>query len=178
MHLTALLSDDGRGQKGTGPLEAMVSASPTIDELISRVAVGDRIAFTTLYARTSAKLFGVTLRILVDRSDAEEALQEVYVKIWQRAESYMAGGSSPINWLVAVARNHALDILGARKSASDENVAAPATAHSKPDLEEVVRFAYLGGYSYEDLAALYDLPLDTMRTWVRCGLLKLDGHHR
>ena len=84
----------------------MVSASPEIAELISRVALRDRSAFKTLYARTSAKLFGVTLRILRDRSEAEEALQEVYVKIWQRADRYVAGGYSPISWLVAVARNH------------------------------------------------------------------------
>ncbi|MDO8360895.1 MAG: sigma factor, partial [Devosia sp.] len=67
-----------------------------ISDLIARCALRDRQAFRTLYGRTSAKLFGVTLRILRDRSEAEEALQEVYVKIWQRADRYVPGGYSPI----------------------------------------------------------------------------------
>jgi len=175
----------------------MVSASPEIAELISRVALRDRSAFKTLYARTSAKLFGVTLRILKDRSEAEEALQEVYVKIWQRADRYVAGGYSPISWLVAVARNHALDIIRARKPLSDDIDAALDIADSGPDPEqaavgsgerariegclaelepdraEAVRGAYLDGYSYDELAARYSVPLNTMRTWLRRSLLKL-----
>src|SRR4051794_3117014 len=96
------------------------SASPEIADLIARTALRDRGAFRDLYSRTSSKLFGVMLRILKDRSEAEEALQEVYVKIWQRADRYVAGGYSPISWLVAVARNHALDVLRARKPVSDD----------------------------------------------------------
>ncbi|HZY68835.1 MAG TPA: sigma-70 family RNA polymerase sigma factor, partial [Devosia sp.] len=93
----------------------MAADTAQIADLISRCALRDRAAFRELYTRTSAKLFGVTLRILRDRSEAEEALQEVYVKIWQRADRYVPGGYSPISWLVAVARNHALDVLRARK---------------------------------------------------------------
>jgi RNA polymerase sigma-70 factor (ECF subfamily) len=175
----------------------MVSSSAEIVELIARVALRDRSAFKTLYARTSAKLFGVTLRILKDRSEAEEALQEVYVKIWQRADRYVAGSYSPISWLVAVARNHALDIVRARKPISDDIEAALDIADSGPDPEqaavqsgersriegclaelepdraEAVRGAYLDGYSYEELASRYGVPLNTMRTWLRRSLLKL-----
>ena len=175
----------------------MVSSSTEIVELISRVALRDRSAFKTLYARTNAKLFGVTLRILRDRSEAEEALQEVYVKIWQRADRYVAGSYSPISWLVAVARNHALDIIRARKPVSDDIEAALDIADGGPDPEqaavqsgersriegclaelepdraEAVRGAYLDGYSYEELAARYSVPLNTMRTWLRRSLLKL-----
>jgi RNA polymerase sigma-70 factor (ECF subfamily) len=175
----------------------MAPLSPEIAELISRTALRDRSAFKTLYAKTSAKLFGVTLRILRDRSEAEEALQEVYVKIWQRADRYVAGGYSPISWLVAVARNHALDIIRARKPISDDIEAALDIADSGPDPEqaavgsserariegclaelepdraEAVRGAYLDGYSYEELAGRYRVPLNTMRTWLRRSLLKL-----
>ena len=157
----------------------------------------DRSAFKTLYARTSAKLFGVTVRILRDRSEAEEALQEVYVKIWQRADRYVAGGYSPISWLVAVARNHSLDIIRARKPISDDIDAALDIADSGPDPEEsavgssertridgcletlevdkadCVRGAYLDGFSYEELATRHSVPLNTMRTWLRRSLLKL-----
>jgi RNA polymerase sigma-70 factor, ECF subfamily len=175
----------------------MPPLSPEIAELIARVALRDRSAFKTLYGKTSAKLFGVTLRILKDRSEAEEALQEVYVKIWQRADRYVAGGYSPISWLVAVARNHALDIIRARKPISDDIDAALDIADGGPDPEqsavgssertriegclaelepdraEAVRGAYLDGYSYEELAARYAVPLNTMRTWLRRSLLKL-----
>src|SRR5487761_2465557 len=97
----------------------MSQSTAEIDDLIARTALRDRAAFRDLYQRTSAKLFGVALRILKDRSEAEEALQEIYVKIWQRADRYAAGPYSPISWLVAIARNHALDILRARKPVAD-----------------------------------------------------------
>jgi RNA polymerase sigma-70 factor (ECF subfamily) len=165
--------------------------------LIARCALRDRAAFRRLYERTSAKLYGVTLRILKDRSEAEEALQEVYVKIWQRADRYVPGGFSPISWLVAVARNHALDVLRARKPPRDDIETALEVADAAPDPEEVeagrgeraridtcleqleperaaaVRGAYLDGYSYEELATRHKVPLNTMRTWLRRSLMRL-----
>jgi RNA polymerase sigma-70 factor (ECF subfamily) len=168
-----------------------------IAELISRTALRDRQAFRDLYSRTSAKLFGVALRILRDRSEAEEALQDVYIKIWQRADRYVAGGSSPISWMVAVARNHALDVLRSRRPLSEDIDAALDVADTAPDPEQAtvesgerarielcldtlepdrasaVRGAYLDGSSYEDLAARHKVPLNTMRTWLRRSLLKL-----
>jgi RNA polymerase sigma-70 factor (ECF subfamily) len=175
----------------------MASDTADIADLIARCALRDRQAFATLYARTSAKLYGVTLRILRDRSEAEEALQEVYVKIWQRADRYVPGGFSPISWLVAVARNHALDVLRARKPRSEdidmaldvadagptpEQAAAESGERSRiddclgrldPDKADAVRGAYLDGYSYDELATRYSVPLNTMRTWLRRSLLKL-----
>jgi RNA polymerase sigma-70 factor (ECF subfamily) len=172
-------------------------ASSEIADLIARTALRDRAAFRDLYTRTSAKLFGVTLRILKDRSEAEEALQEVYVKIWQRADRYVAGGYSPISWLVAVARNHSLDVLRARKPVSDDIDLVLDLADGGPDPEQAtidssertridgcldelesdkadcVRGAYLDGFSYEELATRHSVPLNTMRTWLRRSLLKL-----
>jgi RNA polymerase sigma-70 factor (ECF subfamily) len=175
----------------------MQSGSAEVAELISRCALRDRQAFRDLYSRTSAKLFGVALRILRDRSEAEEALQDIYVKVWQRADRYVAGGSSPISWLVAVARNHALDLLRARRPAADDIDVALDVADAAPDPEratvergerariescldtlevdraDAVRGAYLDGYSYEELATRHSVPLNTMRTWLRRSLLKL-----
>jgi RNA polymerase sigma-70 factor (ECF subfamily) len=175
----------------------MSNASPEIAALISRTALRDRAAFSDLYQRTSSKLFGVVLRILKDRAEAEEALQEVYVKIWQRADRYVQGGYSPISWLVAVARNHALDVLRARKPVSDDIDLALDIADGGPDPEQAtmdkgergridacldtleddkadcVRGAYLDGFSYEELATRHSVPLNTMRTWLRRSLLKL-----
>lgn len=175
----------------------MTNPSPEIAELISRCALRDRNAFRDLYGRTSAKLFGVVLRILKDRAEAEEALQEVYVKIWQRADRYVQGGYSPISWLVAVARNHALDILRARKPVSDDIDLAldiadggadpeqatidkgergrieACLATLEPDKADCVRGAYLDGFTYEELAERHGVPLNTMRTWLRRSLIKL-----
>ena len=175
----------------------MGSDTADIADLIARCALRDRAAFRDLYGRTSAKLFGVTLRILRDRSEAEEALQEVYVKIWQRADRYVPGGYSPISWLVAVARNHSLDVLRARKPQSDDIDMALDVADAGPDPEQAaanrgerariddclgrldadkadaVRGAYLDGFSYEELATRHEVPLNTMRTWLRRSLMKL-----
>ena len=171
--------------------------SQDIADLIARCALRDRAAFRSLYERTSAKLFGVTLRILKDRSEAEEAIQEVYVKIWQRADRYVAGNTSPISWLVAVARNHSLDILRARRPqaddidvaleipdagpnperATEDNEERGRIEHClgtlEPDRADAVRGAYLDGYSYEELATRFAVPLNTMRTWLRRSLIKL-----
>jgi RNA polymerase sigma-70 factor (ECF subfamily) len=175
----------------------MGSDTADIADLIARCALRDRAAFRDLYGRTSAKLYGVTLRILKDRSEAEEALQEVYVKIWQRADRYVPGGYSPISWLVAVARNHSLDVLRARKPQSDDIDLALEVADAGPNPEQAavdsaersridnclgqldgekadaVRGAYLDGFSYEELASRHKVPLNTMRTWLRRSLMKL-----
>src|SRR5882757_2665387 len=78
-----------------------------------RVASGDRAALRLIYQDTSAKLFGVCLRILKDRGEAEDVLQEVFVTVWRRAASFDPGRASPITWMVAIARNRAIDRLRA-----------------------------------------------------------------
>lgn len=172
-----------------------------LTKLIIRTSLGDRAAFDELYRHTSAKLFGVCLRVLRNREDAEEALQEVYVKVWTKADRYGVCELSPITWLVAIARNHAIDRLRSRAGAlrlpSEELDAAGEVADDRPspealalasaerqridecldELEQVrgdaVRGAYLRGDSYSELAARYNVPLNTMRTWLRRSLMKL-----
>lgn len=168
-----------------------------IADLIARCALRDRAAFRELYERTSAKLFGVALRILRDKAETEEAIQEIYVKIWQKADRYVAGQTSPISWLVAVARNHALDMIRARRPQTEDidaaldiadlgptperqaeaNEDSARIAHClatlEPDRAEAVRGAYLDGFSYDELAQRYAVPINTMRTWLRRSLIKL-----
>ena len=168
-----------------------------IEALLARAALGERSAFSTLYERTSAKLFGVCLRVLNDRAAAEDAMQDAYVKIWKHADRYAANGLSPMTWLITIARNTAIDRLRARRDASDyEDFAeslpaggltpeAAAIAGSEArrigacmdelpeDRRAAVRDCYLGGLSYADLAARFDVPLNTMRTWLRRSLASL-----
>jgi RNA polymerase sigma-70 factor (ECF subfamily) len=168
-----------------------------IGKLIVRISLKDREAFDQLYQATSAKLFGVCLRILNDRGEAEEALQEVFVKIWTKADRFAVSDLSPISWLVAVARNHAIDRIRARRQGTTDIEAALDIADPSPGpealavsgaererifscLEELekdkaaaVRGAYLKGESYAELAARHKVPLNTMRTWLRRSLMKL-----
>lgn len=165
--------------------------------LIARTALGDRKAFSTLYSLTSAKLFGVALRILKDRAQAEDAVQEVYVRIWRRAGSFRVGQASAMAWLVTIARNQAIDMVRARQPATLEYDDAPDVADPDPDPEAraaltgearrieaclgeldadkaaAVVAAYVEGLSYLELAAQNGVPLNTMRTWLRRSLLKL-----
>lgn len=165
--------------------------------LLGRVALKDRSAFSLLYSRTGAKLFAICLRILKDRSDAEEALQDVFVKIWQRADSFAAGSANPMAWLTVIARYHCIDRLRARRPVGNSLDEAAEIADRSPDPEEIavlhgegkridtcmeqldsdraraVRHAYVEGLSYQELADQFGVPLNTMRTWLRRSLLKL-----
>jgi len=168
-----------------------------VNEYLSKVALGDRDAFRRLYDATSPKLFGLCLRILKERAEAEDALQEIYVKIWRAAPTYATDRINPMAWLVAIARNHAIDRLRTRKPETKDIDTMVDLSDKTPDPEQssiaaserrrieacigelaadhgsAVRGAYLDGYSYQELADRHGVPLNTMRTWLRRSLLKL-----
>jgi RNA polymerase sigma-70 factor (ECF subfamily) len=168
-----------------------------IEDMIGRMALGDRHAFAALYSATSAKLFGLCLRVLSNRAEAEDALQEVYVKIWRSASKYQINGLSPMTWLITLTRNHCIDRIRARKAAtgdmdevaaladpspgpealaiaaSDGKRIAACMGKLEPDKADAVRRAYLEGETYDELATRYGVPLNTIRTWLRRSLLKL-----
>ena len=85
--------------------------SRDLARLLSRSGLGDRAAFATLYDRTSAHLFAVVLRINRDRAQAEDILQEVFVRVWRAAQTFDAAQSQPLTWLTSIARNRAIDSL-------------------------------------------------------------------
>jgi RNA polymerase sigma-70 factor, ECF subfamily len=167
-----------------------------IATLIVKCAAADRGAFRSLYRDSSAKLMGVLLRILQERAEAEDALQEVYTRVWLRAGRYDPAKGRGMTWLIAIARNLAIDRLRSRSIAQDdaelETIAdtapraenrlvaqgearrmADCFATLDPERAEAVKSAYLGGLSYNDLATRHAVPLNTMRTWLRRSLLKL-----
>src|SRR5512146_2313062 len=112
---------------------------------LGRIPDGDRAALQTVYRLTSAKLFGVCLRILGEHGDAEDVLQEVYVTVWRKAADFDARRASPMTWLIAIARNRAIDRLRAGRIArrmepieaagevADSGVAADATIEMSQD---------------------------------------------
>lgn len=173
-----------------------MAAAADIAKLIQRVALKDRGAFDALYAATSAKLFGVCLRVLRDRGEAEEALQDVFVRVWTKADSFAVSALSPMSWLVAIARNRSIDGLRQRRPTEDIDVAADVAAEEpdperraelssegariddcmgelEPPRASAVRAAYVEGASYGELAVRHGVPLNTMRTWLRRSLMKL-----
>jgi RNA polymerase sigma-70 factor (ECF subfamily) len=166
---------------------------------LARIPGGDRAALQTVYRLTSAKLFGVALRILGDRSEAEDVLQEVYVTVWRKAADFDASRASPMTWLIAIARNRAIDRLRATRRSRHmdpidiaidvaDNVAlADSALESAQDharlhgcldgLEQreraALRGAFFDGNTYEDLAARMKVPLGTMKSWIRRAMIKL-----
>jgi len=107
----------------SSPIPEPDAATQELERLLSRVALGDRVAFATLYRLTSARLFGVVLRIQADRSAAEDVLQEVYVNVWRAAQSFNPTLSQPLTWLRSIARNRAIDSLR-RTQTSPQTVTA------------------------------------------------------
>ena len=167
-----------------------------VADLLIRCAAQDRTAFRALYAATSAKLMGVLLRMLQDRHEAEEALQEVYTRIWMRAQRFDPARGRGMTWVIAVARHLAIDRLRARPIATEEadyehipdstpraesRLVALGEARRivdcfgtlEPARAAALRGAYLDGLSYADLAYRHSVPLNTMRTWLRRGLMAL-----
>jgi RNA polymerase sigma-70 factor, ECF subfamily len=168
-----------------------------ISDLLSRCALGDRDAFRRLYELAAPKLYGVCLRILGHTGDAEDAAQEALVKLWQNAGRYQAGRGSAAGWVVAIARNAAIDRLRARRAPTrdiaamvdlrDPGPSPEASAAASDDRRRIdgcleklpadraraVRAAYVEGYSYVELARAFDVPLNTMRTWLHRALSSL-----
>jgi RNA polymerase sigma-70 factor (ECF subfamily) len=169
-----------------------------ISEYLARVSRGDRTAFAKLYAATSAKLFGIILRILIRRDLAEEVLQEVYVRIWQKAGDFDPDRASPISWMAAIARNRALDEVRRVKPVSIED--APEVQDMpdpgelaitgiernedlqrllkcleglEPAKREMVLMAYYRGESREALSQRFGSPVATIKTWLHRSLAQL-----
>jgi RNA polymerase sigma-70 factor (ECF subfamily) len=177
---------------------ARSEGSAQLAQLLARAADGDQISFREFYDRTSAKLFGIILRILVERGEAEDVLQEVYVTVWRKAAEFDATRASPVTWLATIARNRAIDRLRARGSrpaapiedaieVRDESPMADALIDSHRDAQRLrgalatlephhaaaIRSCYFEGTTYEALAQREGVPVGTLKSWVRRGLVRM-----
>ena len=183
-------------------MDRPVTALGSSDELVvlmRSVAQGDRAAFRSVYDRTSAKLYGICLRLLGSEAEAQDVVQEAYVTIWRRAVAFDASKAGAITWLSVIARNKAIDRLRQRRvqgeqldAALDVPDDAPLAtvvieqdedarrlAHCLDQLEEraraMIRAAFLDGATYPELSRREGVPLGTMKSWIRRGLLRLRG---
>jgi RNA polymerase sigma-70 factor (ECF subfamily) len=162
---------------------------------------GDRDALRFVYEMTSAKLFGICLRICGERANAEDVLQNVYIKVWERAARFDPELASPITWLATIARNSAIDwrrsAAGRAARESLPERAALAVVDDSPradqqlmaaesgdrlhrclgELEDrtrsCIRSAFFDGSTYAELSERENIPLGTMKSWIRRGLLRL-----
>jgi RNA polymerase sigma-70 factor, ECF subfamily len=167
--------------------------------LLAACARRDRDAFSKLYQTTSAKLYGVAVRILRREDWAEEVLQECYVSIWTHAPEYRPALAAPMTWMTSIVRNRCLDWLRRpRLEVADEDGAivesaesdnpgplaelerakdAQALARCLKGLEakqrQAIALAFYDGLSHSELASHLREPLGTVKTWVRRGLLRL-----
>jgi RNA polymerase sigma-70 factor (ECF subfamily) len=164
--------------------------------LLDRIVARDEQAVAELYDRHHRLLFGLILRILRDRSDAEEVLQEVFVLVWTRAETYNVALGSPAAWLVRIARNRGIDRLRAnnvrvravelapqpapadspetRAALSEQQRAVAGALESlPPDQRLLIEQAYFLGLTQSELAERFKLPLGTVKTRIRTGMMLL-----
>ena len=179
---------------GTQPAEPQ-----TPEALLAQVALGNRAAFAALYRATANRLFGICLRVLGDRAEAEEVLQEVYTAVWRKAAQYDARQGTVMSWLGIAARNRAIDRLRERpargalgaldlaaaladpapspeqeaQASNDRARLASCLEQLEPRRRSLIREAFFGGFTYEELARRTQAPLGSVKSWVRRGLLQL-----
>lgn len=170
-----------------------------IESLLSRCALRDERALEELYKAVAAELYALLVRMLRSRSVAEEALQDVMVKVWQRADQYVAYRGRAMAWLTSIARYRAIDLLRTRRQdaaleeapeaaladdtgiAANEAVSSERQQHNLSDCmgrlnqeqQKCIALAYLEGYSHDQVARALGAPLGTVKSWVRRGLLSL-----
>jgi RNA polymerase sigma-70 factor (ECF subfamily) len=181
------------------------ASNPTDLSLLQRIAARDTAALAELYDRHSRLVFGLVLRIIGDRGEAEEILQEAFVRVWTRADRYEAQMGGPLPWIVRVARNCAIDRLRARRvraavhapavDVAAVEAATPATGIQDPeaavlDVErkqtltdalaglptvqrQLIEAAFFEGYTHSELAQHFGLPLGTVKTRIRAGLIAM-----
>jgi RNA polymerase sigma-70 factor, ECF subfamily len=170
-----------------------------VGDLLLRIAEGDQPAFARLYDMLSPRVFGLVLRVLVDRAQSEEVLQEVFLEIWQSAARFAPNRGQGRSWVLTIAHRRAVDRVRSSQAASDRDVRAGFrdldVAHDSvaeqvelkiegrrvakaldalPEAQrEAITLAYFGGYSQSEIAALLGAPLGTIKTRMRDGLSRL-----
>ena len=181
------------------PSEEGGSVSAHLAELLKRSSRGDESAFAEWYDATSARAFGLAVRVLRDRAQAEEVTQESYLDCWRHASRFDSAKGSAIGWFLTIVHRKSVDRVrsaeasGRRDAAyghreqtvPHDETAEAATASLEAtrvrsalaDLttkqREAVELAFLGGYTHTEVAAMLDLPIGTAKTRIRDGLIRL-----
>jgi RNA polymerase sigma-70 factor (ECF subfamily) len=171
----------------------------SIEGLLRDVALGDRAAFAELYDRTSARVMGLVTRLLRDRAQSEEVTQEVYLEIWQQAPKFDANRGSGMAWVLTMTHRRAVDRIRASQKSHERDLrigirdmerdfdgvaeaveirvenerVKRAMSRLTPLQREAVILAYYGGYSHSEMAEILAIPLGTVKTRLRDGMIRL-----
>ncbi|HEX3835568.1 MAG TPA: sigma-70 family RNA polymerase sigma factor [Steroidobacteraceae bacterium] len=171
----------------------------SLEALLAQIALGNRAAFEALYRATANRLFGICLRVLAHRAEAEDALQDVFTVVWRKAAQFDPTRASATSWLAMIARNKAIDRLRSMPAQQartrlelakdvEDPGASPSqqvqTAIDRVQLEQclerleprrrsLIRAAFFDGVTYEELAANIEAPLGSIKSWIRRGLMQL-----
>ena len=170
-----------------------------VGELLVDISTGDQRAFARLYDLLASRVFGLILRVLVDRSQSEEVLQEVFLEVWQSADRFAPNRGQGRAWVLTIAHRRAVDRVRSSQASTDRDIrvgfrdldvahdAVPEQVELRiegrrvakavaalPDVQrEAITLAYFGGYSQSEIAALVGAPLGTIKTRMRDGLSRL-----
>ncbi len=173
--------------------------APTPDELLARVGTGDREAFAALYDATAPRVFGLVRRLIVDPAQAEEVTQDVYLEIWQTAPRFDPARGSALAWMFTLAHRRAVDRIRSAQAARDRDLRIGARDLDVPvdtvaetvevrvehervqealaDLSqlqrECVALAYYDGLTQREIAERLEVPLGTVKTRLRDGMIRL-----
>lgn len=169
-------------------------------ELIGRMSGGDQAALADFYDQSNRLVFGMVMRIVNDRSAAEEITLDAYHQIWRQAQNFDSERGKPSSWLITIARNRAIDRLRATKWARQEQtpiedvtpflategtpeesaytneqqkLVRSALAQLKPDQRELIEIAFFAGLTHQEISDKLNLPLGTIKTRIRAGMMKL-----
>lgn len=173
--------------------------SPDLEQCLVQAAGGDERAFAQLYDATAPRVFGLVLRILIDRSQAEEVAQEVYLEVWRRAARFDPNRGAAISWLLQIAHARAIDRVRASQSQRDRDArigmrdtavpidevaervetsfesekARRALSELSGPQREAIELAYFGGLTQAEIAERIGAPLGTVKTRMRDGMRRL-----
>jgi RNA polymerase sigma-70 factor (ECF subfamily) len=171
----------------------------TSEDLLGRIARGDRIAFADLYDRTAPRVFGLVKRLLRDHSQSEEVTQEIFLEIWQTASRYEPSKGGALSWMLTMTHRRTVDRIRASQASRDRDVRvgirdfAPAFDSVAERVEvqleservksamtrltelqrQAVTLAYFGGYSHSEVSAMLKVPIGTVKTRLRDGMIRL-----
>ncbi|MHA7268899.1 ECF RNA polymerase sigma factor SigK [Arthrobacter sp. HLT1-20] len=174
-------------------------APPTHEDLIRLVALGDEAAFEELYDAVAPRVFGLVRRVVRDPAQSQEVTQEVFIDIWSQASRFDADRGKAMSWILVIAHRKAVDKVRASQASSDrdlrqgmkeyqesyddvadtvetqmesERVRIALATLTQPQ-QEAISLAYYGGYTHQEVAELLKIPVGTVKTRIRDGMIRL-----
>lgn len=186
-------------EKAPGTGNDIVAPSSTLEDLLGLVATGDQQAFASLYDLVAPRVLGLIRKVLIDHAQSEEVAQEVFLEIWQNATRFEPGRGAASSWIMTMAHRRAIDRVRASQAGRDRDVrigirdidtafdqvaesaeitieherVSRAMASLTEIQRQAVSLAYYGGYTQSEVADILSVPLGTVKTRLRDGMIRL-----